>query len=135
MSKALLAAGGILNLIFGLFHILLGYRIAQWQQLPPGARSLMLALNVGGTLFIFFFAYASFFQREDVLGTRLGRSVLAVASLLYLSRAAEEFILFSFSPAIFFPCLLVGLLYAVLVYLAKPGERRPLVRTAAGAGS
>lgn len=130
MSKALLTCGGILNVLFGLFHIFLGYQIAHWQQLPSGGRSMMQALNASGALFIFFFAYASFFLREDLLGTRLGRGVLAVAALLYLSRAAEEFILFSFSPTIFFPCLLVGLLYATLVYLAKPAERKALAQAA-----
>ena len=45
-------------------------------------------------------------------------AVLAFASLLYLSRAAEEFFLFKFDAAVFGSCLLVGAVYAVALVIA-----------------
>lgn len=128
MARKLLTAGGVLNLVFGLFHIYLGYEI-QHLDLAPGYRGLMQALNVGGTLFIFFFAWASLFHQRDLLECRLGRSVLVLTAALYLTRAAEEFILFRFTPGIFAACLLVGGIYAALLFL-RPAAA-PLSRAAA----
>jgi hypothetical protein len=117
-TRRLLITGGVMNLAFGLFHLLLGWQIRGWTALPAGARGLMLALNVGGTLFIFFFAYAFLFCGKDLVTTRLGRATLAVSALLYGSRAAEEFFLFPFTPVIFATCLIAGAIPALLLATA-----------------
>jgi hypothetical protein len=117
MSRALLTVAGIVNALFGLFHILLGWQLRLATDLPPGARSLLQALNLGGALLIFFLAYASLFQKSDMLSTGLGRATQALAILVYWSRAAEEFVLFSFTPVIFFPCLIMGGIYVVVLLL------------------
>ncbi len=127
MSKALLAAGGVLNTVFFLFHLLLGYRIHNLVQLAAPYRALMEALNVGGVLFIFFFAYASFFHGKELLGTGLGRAVLALAAVLYLSRAAEEFFLFNFTAAVFGSCVLAGAVYLALFAIALKQARTQLL--------
>jgi hypothetical protein len=116
-------AGGALNFLFGVFHVWLGWNIYRAQGLSAGSRGLMLALDVGGTLLIFFLAYASVFCARELLTTRIGRGVLVLAAVLYLSRAAEEFVWFSFTPAIFFSCLLAGLIYAVLWFTPSASER------------
>lgn len=118
MSKALLVAGGVLNTLFFLFHIMLGYQIFHLTQVAPPYRAFMEALNVAGVLFMFFFAYVSFFHGKDLLGTGLGRTVLVLVSALYLSRAAEEFFLFKFNFAIFGSCIVVGAIYAALLVIA-----------------
>jgi len=124
MTKALLIVGGVLNSVFFLFHVYLGYQIHHLVRLAASYRSLMEALNVGGCLFILFFAYASLCRAGDLIRTRLGWAVLALVSALYLSRAAEEFFLFSFTPAIFGSCALVGGLYAAILVLAvRSGSR------------
>ena len=121
--KILLVAGGILNTLFLFFHILLGYRISQLSGLAYPQRSLMEALNLGGMLFLFFFAYASFFLGKELLGTRLGRTVLALAAVLYLSRAGEEFVLFKFTAVVFGACMLVGIIYLALLVSAMNESR------------
>jgi len=124
MSKVLLLIGGILNTLFLLLHLLLGYQIYHLTQLAPPLRGLMEALNVGGVLFIAFFAFASFFCQADLLHTRLGRTVLALVAALYLSRAVEEFILFKPSLLIFMSCTITGLLYVALIVLSL--RKRPV---------
>jgi hypothetical protein len=113
MSKALFITGGILNLLFGLFHLLLGYQLAHLPAaaVRPDLKGLMAAFNLVGTLLIFFFAYASLVERRTLWEARLGRSVLLLAAMVYLSRAAEEFVLFHFNAVVFFSCLGVGALY------------------------
>jgi hypothetical protein len=70
------------------------------------------------------------------MGTGLGRAVLVLVSALYLSRAAEEFFLFQFTPAIFASCVLVGAIYVALLVISIRERRAPLAMTeAAGTGS
>ena len=118
MFKRLMITGGILNGLFFLFHVIVGYRIQHLTQLAAGYRSLLASFNVAGALFIFFIAHVSLLHHQDLLETKLGHTVLAFASLLYLTRAAEEFILFKFDAAVFASCLPVGAIYFVAVVIA-----------------
>jgi hypothetical protein len=119
MSRMLLTVGGIVNVLFGLFHIFLGWQIQMAPGLQPNLRGLLQALNVGGTLMIFFLAYASLFRRSDMLSTGLGRSTQVLAILLFWTRAGEELVLFSFTPVIFFSCLATGGIYVAVLLLAR----------------
>ncbi len=65
MTKRLVVAGGILNLLFGLFHIQLGMAIHRLPQLDPEYRALMEMLNVGGTLIMFLFAWVALFRESS----------------------------------------------------------------------
>ena len=96
MFKRLMILGGILNTLSFFLHVLLGYQIHQLSELSEAHRSLLGAFNIGGSLCIFFFAYVSFFQQKDLLETKLGHAVLALATLLYTVRALEELVLFKF---------------------------------------
>ena len=127
MSRRLLVAGGVLNTLFFLFHLLLGYQISHVAQVAAPYRALMEALNVGGILFIGFFAYASFFYQKDLLETRLGQLVLLLVAVLYLSRAVEEFFLFKFTPLIFVSCVLVGAIYVALFVIAVQQSDKALL--------
>jgi putative effector of murein hydrolase len=123
MFKRLMIIGGILNTLFFLFHIFVGYRIQHLTALAAGYRNLLASFNLAASLFIFFIAYASLLHHQDLLQTKLGHAVLVFASLLYLSRAAEEFILFKFNAFIFGSCLLVGVIYALALVVATRKER------------
>jgi len=75
----------------------------------------MEMLNVGGVLFILFFALSSLCFAKEMLGTKLGRLVLFFVFLLYGSRAIEEIVIApKFSPVIFVVCALLAGLYLVL---------------------
>ena len=119
LSKVLLTIVGVLNLFFGFFHIYLGYAIHQNVAIAAPLKGLMESLNAGGGLMIFFLSYASLLHQKDMMTTELGRAVLALGALLFLSRAAEEFVWFTFRPPIFYSCLAVGLLYAILLLRAQ----------------
>ncbi|MCP4659997.1 MAG: hypothetical protein GY856_31730 [bacterium] len=121
MPKILLTIGGVGQVILGIFHLGLGWRIHHWSELPVDARALMAMLNVAGILFIFFFAYVSFFCKEELLTTGLGKAVLVLILLMYLSRAGEEIVLPGFSVMIFVVCLLISGIY--LVPLLASGRR------------
>ncbi len=118
MKNRLLVIGGGFNVLFGLLHIWLGWELYRAAHLSPDDRALVEMLNVGVALSIFFFAYASFFCRRDLLSTALGKATLVLILLFYLARAVEEVILApAFSAAIFVACLLVaGVYLAAMVW-------------------
>ncbi len=119
LVKALLVVGGVINLLFVAFHVLLGYQIHHLAGVSRDLKALMLALNLGGSLCILFVAYASLFATNELVGTRLGRGLLALVAVIYISRAAEEFIFFSVVTWwVVISCVLVGALYGLLLVLA-----------------
>ncbi len=117
MKKNLLLMGGAANALFFLFHLWLGWTIWHWAQVPAGLRGLLEMFNIGGALFIGFFAYVSLCRTSETIETALGRSLCWLAVLLYGTRAAGEFV-FSprAQPAIVITCLVVAALYLAVLY-------------------
>lgn len=116
MKQTLLVIGGGLNVLFGLLHIWLGWEFHHAPYLSPDVRALIEMLNMSAILFVFFFAHASFFCKREMLTTRLGRAVLVLILLVYVSRAVEEVILSpAFSAFIFAACLLVAGVYLATI--------------------
>jgi len=125
MNRILLLIGGLLNALFVVFHIRLGWQIHLIQTIPPGSKALMEMLNAAGIIFIAFIAYASLFCVRDVLGGVLGKVVLFTAFLLYISRAIEEIIISTrFSTLEFSVCLVMGVIY--LIPLLRPEKGSPV---------
>lgn len=120
MNRILLRVGGVVNALFVIFHMWLGYRIHTSPGIAVGNRPLMEMLNAGGVLIILLFAISSLCYAEEMLGTRLGRLVLLFVFLLYGSRAIEEIVISPrFSPVIFIVCALLAGLYLVLYFRTR----------------
>jgi hypothetical protein len=122
MAQRFILLGGLLNLIFAALHVGLAVEIARMPGVSGHARGILHAVNVGLTICILFFAYVSLRHRQELLETRLGRAILLVIALVYLARAAEEVLLFSFDLSLFVASLLVGGLYAFLFALSIKQE-------------
>ena len=123
MNQTLLMTGGSLNVLFGLLYIWMGWGFHHATNLSKDYRAVLEMLNVGTILFVFFFAYASFFCAKEILTTWLGKAVLVLILLVYLSRAVEEIILApTFSIAIVATCLLVAGVYLAAI-LWKGGSQ------------
>jgi hypothetical protein len=119
-KRTLLLIGGIVNVIFVLFHIGLGYVIHVSPVISQADRPLMEMLNAGGLLLIAFLTIASLFYFDEVLTTKIGRLTILLCIALYWSRAIEEiFISPSFSIMIFVSCIFVGLIYLPLLFPAR----------------
>lgn len=114
MTKKLLLIGGIINVIFTVFHFWLGWKIQSVAGLPDDYRPLMTMLNNGGILLIGFAAFASLFCAQEMLSSRLGKATIILIFLVYFSRAVEEIVLSpEFSVLIFVSCLVVAAVYAL----------------------
>ncbi len=120
LAKTLLITGGVINALFTLFHLWLGWRIHHWAVLQPPVRALMEMLNGGGTLFILLITLVSLVAVEETLTTVPGRLVLAGSAALYLLRGLAEIILStSPSPLIVAVCTVTGGLYVAILVLAR----------------
>jgi hypothetical protein len=120
MSRIFLIIGGVINVLFVLFHIFLGYNIYQIQNIAVEYRSLMTMLNVGGVLFIALFAIASLGYTQEMLTTRIGSLVTLFVVLLYGSRALEEIVVSShFSTVIFTACIIVAVVYIIPLVIGR----------------
>lgn len=119
-KNTLLTTGGILNAIFVLFHVWLGYMIHVNPAISQADRPLMEMLNVGGLLMILFIAVASLFYKKEMLTTSLGKLVSLLNIALYWSRAVEEIIISPVTkPIILISCIVLGLIYLPLLSASK----------------
>jgi hypothetical protein len=117
MNKNLLFAGGLLNGLFTLFHLFLGWQIQGLTSLPPAQQAMMQELNMGSLLMLVLVTCASLFCASDLLTTWLGKTTLVIIALFYGARAAAEILIAPrFSPLIFGACLLVALLYLLIIF-------------------
>jgi hypothetical protein len=112
--RPLLIVTGLLNAAFVAFHIFLGLQISHWTTQPELVRGLLLSFNVAGMLAFVYLAFALLLRGKEVLGTGLGAATLALGALIYLLRAAEEFIWLAGSLKIAAACVVVGVLHLVL---------------------
>jgi hypothetical protein len=114
VSKSLLVAGALINLLFALFHTVLTWNVARTQGLNANVYGLLLALAVGATLVLFFVAAVTAFCQREMLTTSLGLAVSVFTAVFYLARVVEEFVIFKGSLPIAAACLVTGAIYLVL---------------------
>ncbi len=118
--RRIVIAGGALNLLLALFHVYLCYKIHILYVMTP-IYPLLQMFSVAGTLTVSFLAYTSLRVPEELISTRVGRSVIVLNILVYLSRAIGEVVLFP-KPGI----LIIGLcsfLSALYMYILLSGVR------------
>lgn len=120
MNKILLRIGGVINLLFVLFHLAMvkGIGIA----LTPVSTDIqavvhMLNIHVAFTLLIF--AYLAFFQWRDLLTTRLGHVTATAIALFWFLRGINQVAFYGLTaPGTLMwvgHCLVFGLLHLIPV--------------------
>lgn len=106
--------GGIYCLVFAVFHVFF-WKIFDWKNdlrsLTQVNRGIMHVLNLCLTFLFFFVAYISLFNSEDLVNTKLGKTVLVGISIFCLLRAIEQIIFFGLKKTVsilFFVSFLIG---------------------------
>ncbi len=120
MNKVLLLIGGTVNLLFGIFHLLLG-KALNWTEtlscLSLDNRATVYTLNVHLAYTCLVFAFLSLLFWKDLLSKGVGRVVTTVIGLYWILRAVNQVIYNGLSaPDTSFwviLCLLVSLLYII----------------------
>lgn len=115
IRNTLVIIGGIIFMIFGLFHISFWF-IFDWKneliKLNEINSNVMQMLNIGTAILLLSFGYIMLFYRREILNSRLGRAMLIIFSSFFFARLVAEFV-FPGSSIIFG----IILLLIVLIYL------------------
>ncbi len=110
-AKQIVFIGGILNTLMSLFHIFLIYQIYVFNYGKPYYPLLQL-FAIGGCIMIIFLAYTSLLYSDEMVTSKLGKTVIALNILIYLSRAIGEITLTTAPrPIIIVVCLILVVLY------------------------
>jgi len=97
MNETLIISGGVYTVVLIIFHVLF-WRIFKWPETLDSLnyvnKATMQVLNISITFIFFIFAYVSFAHTQELLNTRLGNSLLALISCLWLFRAAQQVVFY-----------------------------------------
>jgi hypothetical protein len=117
LSEISLFAGGIFNLGFTVFHLFF-WKLFDWKKdlasLTPVNRSVMQILNLCLTFMIFMMSYVSLFLPQEMLTTRLGKSLLASFALFWFLRTLEQIFVFEVRDRLSVVFTLIFLLGSIL---------------------
>ena len=118
-AEKIIITGGVLNSLFALFHLYLGYMIVKSFG-GSNAYPLMQMLNVGGVLMIFFLAYTSLAFPAELISSKLGRAIVLLNLLVYNTRIFGEIILSpNPKPVIMLLCLVMVVVYILALIKGK----------------
>lgn len=120
MANTLLVIGGVLNLVFGAYHVWLGRAIRASATLMPIDRGLLQIFNLGTTILALFFAYISFFHRRELVGTALGRTTLVFVFAFYLVRLIDQLLFLGFWWPIVVGCVVTAVVYLIPLLAPRP---------------
>jgi hypothetical protein len=120
METTLITAGGIINLLFVMFHLLF-WKLFKWPAslaaLDRRQAAVMQVLNIHLTIALAAFAFVSLVYSDALLTTPIGRSLAWFIAAFWIIRAVNQYIFWGASKAVshvlFGICLMNGLLYAV----------------------
>ena len=119
MSKILLRVGGLLNLLFVVFHLAMVKPIGKaLAPLSPDIRATVSTLNIQVAFTLLIFAYLAIFRWRDLLTTRLGNITAIAISLFWFLRGVNQVVFYELTAAdlpLFGLCIVFGLLHLVPV--------------------
>lgn len=121
MRRTLVVVGGVLNVLFFVLHVFMGYSLHGAPRLDAPVRALLETFNLVTAVTVGFFAFVSLVYAGEALRTRIGRSVLVLIALFYLCRSVAEFAFMpAVTPTILIACLIVVALYAAALLIRDP---------------
>jgi hypothetical protein len=122
--RTIILTGGVLNLLLAFFHIFLCYKIFHFYGTMP-IYPLLQMFAIGGMLMIFFLAYTSLVCSVDLVTTKIGRPVLMLNILIYLTRVLGEFILFPQQNFLIIGlCSFLTLLYVYIFVMSRMNSQK-----------
>jgi hypothetical protein len=125
--KNLIRIAGVLNLLAGAFHILLGHLLVLPEGTPEFVRATIVMLNMVAIMSFLFIGLAMTFMASEVVSTSIGKLMVLYGALMYLVRAFEEAMLSpTASKAIITICVVVGLVHLAAFLLLRCPCRKGL---------
>jgi hypothetical protein len=119
-TKRLLQIGGIINLLFAVFHLSF-WKLFNWQQglasLSPDNRAIMQVLNIHTAYILAVFFIVSIAFPNEMIATKLGRMFGMAIAGFWILRAVNEAVFWDLSSGrswvLIAVCLAIAVLYIV----------------------
>jgi hypothetical protein len=121
MNKILIICGGVINLLLAGFHLAF-WKIFDWPEsllsLSPINLGIMQVINIHLAFVVLVFAYISIIHHQELLSTKLGKSIVVSIIIFYILRAINQLVFWD----IYLPdtALMVILCLVVAGIYAKP---------------
>lgn len=117
-SKRLIQIGGVINLLFVVFHLSF-WNLFNWgeslRSLSPNDRAVMQVLNIHTAYVLAVFALVSFVFPDEIHSAKLGRIISMAIAGFWILRAVNQAVFWGLSFAgswmILLVCLAVAALY------------------------
>ncbi len=119
MKSKFLTITGIIQILIALLHISIIFGITRAPELAADAKITLHLLNAAVLTTVFYFAWVSFFQRAEMLGTKFGRGLAWFIAIFYLQRGIVELFIRGFNPAMFGLAVVIAAMYIVIALPAK----------------
>lgn len=100
LRKLLVTAGGVIYLLFGIFHNTFWMYFSKVQHVDPAFVKITKMLNLGCIVFFCALGFVFLRYRKEILTTSLGNALLILSGVFFIVRLSAEF---------FFPPCAVGL--------------------------
>lgn len=117
MNKFLLRAGGLINLLFVLFHLAMVQPIGTaLASLSPDIPATVSTYNISVAVTLLIFGYLAIVRWRDLLTTRLGNIVAIAISLFWFVRGGSQVVFYGLTAGgmpLIALCLLIGLLHLI----------------------
>jgi hypothetical protein len=94
LRKSLVIVGGILYLLFGVFHSSfwkMFNRHNEFDQMTPFLSKVMQMLNIGIIVFFFSLGTIMLLYRKEMLNSKIGKAILFASVAFFLVRGLAEF--------------------------------------------
>lgn len=122
--RTLIQTGGVLWGICFIFHAFF-WRLFDWkndlESVKAVNKGIIQVLNLCLMLCFLIFAYISLVQTDELLGSSLGKSLIAGMALFGVFRVVEQFVFFDLrlfrSKLVLFGALLIGIVYAIPLFV------------------
>ena len=84
-------AGGVIYLLFGIFHNIFWQFFSKAQQVNPALVKITQMLNLGCMVFFCALGFVFLRYRKEILTTRLGNALLILSAVFFIIRLGAEF--------------------------------------------
>ena len=116
-KKTLVITGGVLYLLFGVFHLTF-FRVfnqgnPDFNKIVPFLSKVMVMLNVGVVVFFISLGVIILRFRNEILDSKLGRALLLMSGLFFAIRGTAEFAFPTYKIAFVLTMYLVSMVYLV----------------------
>ncbi len=95
MKNTLVIIGGILSLLFGLFHLYL-WKLLDWRNELPKLKqensNVIQMLNIGTSLLLLSMGFVLLYFRTEIVFSSLGSAILIIIALFFFARLIMELV-------------------------------------------